>query len=85
MAHFLRLSKRSGVRHGGATRRRAIAAAGLVSVLAVVAVGRATIQEIESAPGSGQESPYYDEALGPYTREVRTSSERAQASTRACR
>ena len=59
--------------------RRAIVAVGLVLALAVIAVGRATIQEVEPAPGSDQESPYYDEALGPHTREVTTSSERAQA------
>lgn len=60
-------------------QRRAVVAVGLVLVLAAIAVGRATIQEIEHPSGPDQESPYYEDALGPYTREVTTSSERAQA------
>ena len=61
------------------TRRcRALAATVLISSLPAIVPDRASAQEVEYPAGFDEEATYYDEALGPLTRPITTSSAEAQ-------
>lgn len=59
-------------------RRRAIAVVALISLFPPIAATRATAQEVEYPAGFEEEATYYSDALGPLTRQITTTSARAQ-------
>jgi len=59
-------------------RRHALAFAAFTFVFTALPGGRAGTQEVEYPAGFDEEATYYSEALGPFAREVTTSSPRAQ-------